>query len=223
MQSIAFVFYDLAVVMIKMIAVNDFLPLFNSQAKPSDWRIVNLLLKEKKMDHIHEKHLALSFELKYLYTAITRAKCNLWICESNKEKSDPMVTLWHERDLIERLELSTAFPKQSTPEQWLKQGNVLRAAQLWDNAVVCFRKANRLDLSEEMHAQQLLQQIAENSSKDQQRQLYLQAASAFLSSFLIWRNQEQFDVKVKNAAECLAKGRKHQLAAMLFKRLQMVS
>lgn len=175
------------------------------------------------MDHIPEKHLALNFELKYLYTAITRAKCNLWICESNKEKSDPMVRLWHKRDLIERLELSTAFSKQSTPEQWLKQGNQFRAVQLWDNAAVCFRKANRLDLSEEMHAQQLLEQIAENSSKDQRCQLYLQAASAFLSSFLINPDQEQFDVKVHNAAKYLAKGRKHQLAAMLFKRLQMVS
>ena len=175
------------------------------------------------MDHIHEKHLALSFELKYLYTAITRAKCNLWICESNKEKSDPMVRLWHKRDLTEKLKLGTAFSKPSTPEQWLKQGNLLRAAQLWDNAAVCFRNANRLDLSEEMHAQQLLQQIAENSSKDQQCQLHLQAASAFLSSFLIWPNQEQFDIKVEDAAECLANGRKHQLAAMLFKRLQMVS
>ena len=134
-----------------------------------------------------------------------------------------MVRLWHKRDLIERLELSTAFSKQSTPEQWLKQGNLLRAAQLWDNAAVCFRKANRLDLSEEMHAQLLLEQIAENSSKDQRCQLYLQAASAFLSSFLINPDQEQFDVKVHNAAECLANGRKHQLAALLFKRLQMVS
>ena len=134
-----------------------------------------------------------------------------------------MVMLWHKGNLIERLESTTAFSKQSTPEQWLKQGNLLRAAQLWDNAAVCYRKANRLDLSEEMHAQQLLQQIAENSSKDRRCQLYLQAASAFLSSFLIRPNQEQFDVKVEDAAECLANGRKHQLAAMLFKRLQMVS
>ena len=200
-----------------------FLLLFNAQAKPSDWRIVTSVLEERKMDHVPDKHLALNFELKYLYTAITRAKCNLWICESNKEKSDPMVMLWHKGNLIERLESTTAFSKQSTPEQWLKQGNLLRAAQLWDNAAVCFRKANRLDLSEEMHAQQLLQQIAENSSKDRRCQLYLQAASAFLSSFLIRPNQEQFDVKVEDAAECLANGRKHQLAAMLFKRLQMVS
>ena len=52
-----------------------------------------------KFDQSH--HKSLNSELKYLYTAITRVKCNLWIFDSDEEKRLPIFHYWEKNDLVE--------------------------------------------------------------------------------------------------------------------------
>ena len=47
-----------------------------------------------------KEHKSLCADLKYLYTAVTRAKCNLWIYDSDKTKRLPMFDYWHKRGLV---------------------------------------------------------------------------------------------------------------------------
>ena len=82
-----------------------------------------------KFDEQH--HKSLSAELKYLYTAITRAKCNLWIYDSDETNRLPMFDYWHRRGLVKIIRLSeisqqdesVLFAATSTKEEWKKQGD----------------------------------------------------------------------------------------------------
>lgn len=46
------------------------------------------------------KHKLLNSELKYLYTALTRARCNLWIYDEDKDKRAPMFSYFKARKLV---------------------------------------------------------------------------------------------------------------------------
>ena len=48
-----------------------------------------------------KKHKILNTDLKYLYTAITRAKKKLWIYDEDAEKHRPIFTLFKQSELAE--------------------------------------------------------------------------------------------------------------------------
>jgi len=54
------------------------------------------------------QHKSLNPELKYLYTAITRAKCNLWIYDSNEDKRLPVFDYWCKRNLVKVVRVDDA-------------------------------------------------------------------------------------------------------------------
>ena len=97
-----------------------------------------------------DEHKSLNIELKHLYTAITRAKSNLWIYDSHQSARQPMLEYWHKRDLIK---LATAdsptedynqiFASDSTPEQWKVQGDRYRDKCLWKPAIMCYERAGQ--------------------------------------------------------------------------------
>lgn len=108
--------------------------------------------------------MILNIELKQLYTAITRAKVNLWIYESEPvdEHLLPILKEWQEGTsnvpLIEvidpkspnfTIEKSFATAKKSTPKQWKHQGDTLFQGKRWKQAAMCYRKAHRFDLEAE--------------------------------------------------------------------------
>ena len=78
------------------------------------------------------KHKVLNSEFKYLYTAITRARMNLWFFDEDEEARAPMyqyfrrlgladvVTLADQRQ--ETGQLASMFAVKSTPEEWRKRG-----------------------------------------------------------------------------------------------------
>ena len=109
-----------------------------------------------------------SIELKHLYTAITRAKGNLWIYETmpNQENKLPILREWTSSgdDLVEIIdpkdsnskpEKSFATAKTSTPRQWKLQGDALRQERRWRQASFCYQRANRSDLETETEAEGL--------------------------------------------------------------------
>jgi len=171
------------------------------------------------------QHKSLNPELKYLYTAITRAKCNLWIYDSNEDKRLPVFDYWCKRNLVKVVRVDDAseedqnilFAATSTPEERKDQGDYFKKKHLWEPAMKCYQKAGIDDLEMEAKAYFMAQQ-AHGQRPKEMHQLYLQAALAFLQC-----DQLQHDVKyLTNAAKCLKNAKRHSEAAELFDRLGQV-
>ena len=55
----------------------------------------------RSLDFDEQKHKVLLDELKYLYTAVTRPRVNLWLFDKNVAKRDPMFRYFRRRRLCE--------------------------------------------------------------------------------------------------------------------------
>ena len=170
-------------------------------------------------------HKSLNSELKYLYTAITRAKCNLWIYDSDCNLRRPVFDYWRRRDLVVSTPVqiqpsmggqggsSQGFASISTPEQWKAQGDNMMKRRLWEQAIQCYMRASPEDeylhLAKEAHACHLIQQ-----AKYQNPQLYLHAAVCFLDGHKLQHNLQYLHC----AAFCLKRSNppKYLEAARLF-------
>ena len=179
-----------------------------------------------KFDEQH--HKSLSAELKYLYTAITRAKCNLWIYDSDEKDRLPMFDYWHRRGLVKIIRLneisqkdeSVLFAATSTKEEWKKQGDYFKKKKLWEPAMKCYVKAEEIYLEKEAKAYCLVQQArAPNLKPRDMEELYLQAALAFLEC-----DRSKHDVKsLRYAASFLKKAKRPNEAGLLYAKLSRVS
>jgi hypothetical protein len=179
-----------------------------------------------KFDEQH--HKSLSAELKYLYTAITRAKCNLWIYDSDEKDRLPMFDYWHRRGLVKIIRLneisqqdeSVLFAATSTKEEWKKQGDYFKKKKLWEPAMKCYVKADETYLEKEAKAYCLVQQArAPNLKPREMEELYLQAALAFLEC-----DRSKHDVKsLRYAASFLKKAKRPNEAGLLYAKLSRVS
>ena len=235
-----------------MIFIPCFLVFILSQVKDV-WRVVTSFLEECQCPDVPNstmfsthplkfddtQHKSLSVELKYLYTAITRAKHNLWIYESDRESDKecswiPMFNYWHRRGLakvirvddigkLNKEEQNILFPvEEFKKEDWKKQGDHFSEKCLWELAMKCYTRAGETHLQTEANAYFLVQQAEELYGekirrKDAQK-LYLQATAAFLEC-----DHLNHDVKhLMNAATCLMNGKKHREAAELFEKLRQV-
>lgn len=179
-----------------------------------------------KFDEQH--HKSLSAELKYLYTAITRAKCNLWIYDSDENKRLPMFDYWHRRGLVNIICLdelsqqdeSNLFTATSTKEEWKKQGDYFKKKKLWEPAMKCYVKAEEMYLEMEAMAYYLFQQArAPNLKLREMEEIYLKAALAFLEC-----DRLKHDVKyLRYAASFLKKAKRSYEAGLLYAKLKRVS
>lgn len=171
-------------------------------------------------------HKSLNAELKYLYTAITRAKCNLWIYDSNQKTRLPMLDYWHKRNAVKivgkskdvegdgRESYNFVFASNSTPEQWAAQGDNFRKRHLWEQAILCYEKAGieYAYLAKEACAYHFIQE-----ARQQKPQLFQNAALNFFE-----RDELKHSVNcINGAALCLKNSRppKYAVAAKLFEQL----
>lgn len=171
-------------------------------------------------------HKPLNAELKYLYTAITRAKCNLWIYDADEKKRLSVFDYWLRRSLVKVVRVgereeddSILFTATSTPEQWLEQGDYFKKKGLWDPAIKCYKKAGTELLEKEAEAYYFAQRAKQVRSSREQQQLFEKAAECFL---LCDHNQHNVAF-LANAARCLKNAKKHSEAAKLFERLGEVT
>ena len=126
------------------------------------WKVAFLKLQTSTTKSSHS--MLLNTELKHLYTAITRAKANLWIYESrlHDEHSLPILRMWREGinnvpliDVVDpndagfKFQKSFATAKVSTPKHWKSQGDFLLKNRRWEQAAMCYRNAQRFDLEAE--------------------------------------------------------------------------
>jgi len=85
--------------------------------------------KARQLDFDVERHKILESELKMLYTAITRARVNVFIAESDPDLSRPMFEYFARRRVVEvatanKTNMSSVrvFGKMNTTEDWQKRG-----------------------------------------------------------------------------------------------------
>lgn len=180
------------------------------------------------MEFDEGQHKSLNAELKYLYTAITRAKCNLWIYDSHEEARLPMFDYWSKRDLVKVIRIddittedqSTLFSATSSEEEWRSQGDYFKKKRLWEPAMKCYQKANCPHLQSEARAYSLAQQARTPGLKRAEiNDIYLKAAHAFLKC-----DQSQHDYQcLENASKCLKNAKKYKESSHLYVLLGQVS
>lgn len=164
------------------------------------------------------EHKALNAELKFLYTAITRARCKLWICDSNSDKRASMFYYFQKRNLVtvsSMLDEDQEIGKISSKDEWKQQGDRFRIKRNWDMAIFCYEKAEMMDLVSETKGDCNLWM----AQKKDKKQNYLQAALNYLRGFDIQPSEK----RINKAATSLYNACKYDLAASLFLKIDEVS
>ena len=138
--------------------------------------------------------------MKILYTAITRAKVNVFVAETNSNLSSPMFTYFKQRNVVKQDEQRSemaVFGKMSSNEDWLARGeSYMRHASGDGNiignikrAVKCFEKAGEqkrmrnAQLALDVHKQQEnLTSKQDLRSNPQQREKLYEMATKLLEA-----------------------------------------
>lgn len=138
----------------------------------------DLIKPGRRLEFSQELHKVLETEMKILYTAITRSRVNMFIVETDADRSSPMYTYFKQRKVVEEVSKQTkegisnipVFGKMSSEEDWRKQGEAyLRQAsglgfgekinQRLRLAAKCFEKAG--DLRKQKNALAYLKYVEE--------------------------------------------------------------
>lgn len=181
--------------------------------------------KSRGLKFDQSQHKSMNAELKFLYTALTRARCNLWIYDSDDHKNFPMFDYWSRQNLVRIVNIDHEMRKTedlrevlsapSTPEEWEAQGDYFKRKNLWKPAMKCYHNANRPHL--ELKAKAFV--IFKESQSHKGDEMYLRMAHAFLES-----NQHQQDENcLENAAKCFKKCKMYKESSQLYKLLGQVS
>ena len=148
--------------------------------------------RSRPLEFDPEKHKVLNSEFKYLYTAITRARVNVWFFDEDKEARAPVFDYFRRLDLVHVVALSdneqgtgqltSMFAAKSTPEEWRKGGLRFYKKRLWVAAIQCFTFAGDILMLQKSQAQQ---QAAEAiklrfTNRQQMRGEFLHAGESFL-------------------------------------------
>ena len=179
--------------------------------------------KHRPLGEVDERKLkSLLAELKYLYTAITRARVNLWVYDESLERREPAFHFWSSEKLAKLINISEAekddllFAAPSEKEQWSKQGDFYFRMRRWDIAMTCYENAGlsyqvnvtkAYKISEQAEAQPAVMQ-----------KCYAEAALAFLAADSHCHKIEYID----KAVYCLRKGKQHELLAKLLEKMKKV-
>ena len=172
-----------------------------------------------------EKLKSLLAELKHLYTAITRAKVNLWIYESSMERppafyfwlARKLVTIVKKDDFSNEVRENLLFAAPSEKEQWAKQGDYYFKMRQWKLAMTCYDRAEMTHQSYIAKAYMLVEK-AKIQSRDEAVTLYGEAAASFLEA----DRQKHCIEYIEKACLCLQKCGMHTMSAKLLERLNKV-
>ncbi|XP_038048876.1 TPR and ankyrin repeat-containing protein 1-like [Patiria miniata] len=167
-----------------------------------------------------DEHKVLNSELKYLYTAITRARVNVWIFDEDETKRAPMFELFRCLKLVKGIgpetapeaegpDLDAIFVEKSSQLEWIKRGHYFFKNKLWMVAAKCYQRGG--DEKRELQARAHHQAVEAARMRDQlpaMREKFLQAAGLFLQS-----DSSQM------AVNCLYNAREFGLLAQLLEKL----
>lgn len=189
---------------------------------PADTKLIIEAPLEKDLDSQGkvlnpELYKMLNGELKHLYTAITRARVNLWIFDENEDKRAPAFQYFVKQKLVQVVKKDedfddSMFVKTSTPEEWIAQGEYYAKHQCWKVAAKCYQKGGEIKKEKLAlaHDAVLKVQTKKISPKEKQKE-YMDLAKTYLKYG-----------EPNLALKCLMKVKEYQLCAQLCEKLGKV-
>ncbi|NXM78890.1 TRNK1 protein, partial [Serilophus lunatus] len=163
-----------------------------------------------------EMYKMLNGELKQLYTAITRARVNLWIFDEDCDKRAPAFKYFIKRKFVkvvktdEKKDLDDSmFAKTSTPEEWIAQGDYYAKHQFWEVAAKCYQKGGAAEKSKLALAHDAVLKLHAKKSSPREKQMeYMALAKTYLECG-----------EPKLSLKCLFQSKEFRLCAELCKKL----
>ena len=164
----------------------------------------------------------LNSELKYLYTAITRARQHVWVFDEDTASRTPMFEYFRRRGLVTmatfdengKVNVPEIFTQVSSAEEWNQRGMIFYNRQMWKAALQCFEMSHNWDMMNKCNAQLreiVVRQLQHSNSKKTKRK-YLCDAEKYMSCQML-----------QEAAICLHNAREFLLQARLEVKLENVS
>ena len=100
----------------------------------------DLEMTSRPLEFDPEKHKVLNSELKFLYTAITRARVNVWFFDQDLEIRAPVFEYFQKLGLVRVVSLAGSgdeplanmFVETSSGEEWREQGLYFYNKHLWE-------------------------------------------------------------------------------------------
>lgn len=146
--------------------------------------------RSRPLEFDPEKHKVLNSEFKHLYTAITRARVNVWLFDEDKESRAPVFEYFQRLGLVKVVavgdkregssELADMFTAKSAPEEWRKRGIRFYKHRLWVPAIQCFTFAGDNLMLQKSQAQQQAAEAMHSTNRQQMKDEFLRAAESFL-------------------------------------------
>ncbi|XP_077125441.1 TPR and ankyrin repeat-containing protein 1 [Ranitomeya variabilis] len=164
-----------------------------------------------------QMHKMLNGELKQLYTAITRARVNLWIFDENHEKRAPAFDYFVKGNLVQVVQTDknkdlddNMFVKTSTKKEWISQGDYYASHQCWKVAAKCYQKGGAMEKEKLAFANDEVLNLQTKKSNAKVKPLaYLKLAKTYLECR-----------EPKLSLKCLMRAKEFILCADLCKRLE---
>ncbi|XP_030407141.1 TPR and ankyrin repeat-containing protein 1 isoform X4 [Gopherus evgoodei] len=163
-----------------------------------------------------EMYKMLNGELKQLYTAITRARVNLWIFDENSDKRAPAFKYFIKREFVQVVKIDenkdfddSMFVKTSTPEEWIAQGEYYAKHQCWKVAAKCYQKGGAIEKEKLALAHDAVLNVQSKKSSPKEKQMdYMYLAKTYLECG-----------EPKLSLKCLIYAKEFQLCAALCEKL----
>ncbi|KAK0066179.1 TPR and ankyrin repeat-containing protein 1, partial [Biomphalaria pfeifferi] len=164
------------------------------------------------------QHKLLDTELKQLYTAVTRARVNVWIFDENSEKRAPMFEYFKALKLVQDLEEfkqnneEKGFMETSTPQEWKSKGDKYLSEKKYRLAIDCYVKAKEPDMEKLVKAFLTAEEaprLAQNVTL--MKNMYVKAGAQFLTC-------RQLPHALPHAARCFEKAEDKTLAAKCYEK-----
>ncbi|XP_056000419.1 uncharacterized protein LOC125653487 isoform X3 [Ostrea edulis] len=167
----------------------------------------------RALEFDQRKHKVLNTELKLLYTAITRARTNVWIFDEDDESRAPMFYYFQERGLVETTIhvkdfTERSFTKDSSPEEWIAEGNYLYNHRRFKEAAVCYRNGNNLELADYSSARHNEEQAYSCEDESMFRHHLLTATLRYLNCD-----------RIRRTVSCLKKLGEFEILAKLYEHI----
>ncbi|XP_060580921.1 TPR and ankyrin repeat-containing protein 1-like [Ruditapes philippinarum] len=189
-------------------------------------RIDNDLLmssgRPRPLDFDPNQHKILCSELKQLYTALTRARVNVWIYDEDPEKRAPMFEYFKALNLVKPVDITelneeslskVIFAENSSKQDWIKQGDSFMKNHLYNVAAQCFGKGG--DRRKQMLAQAHDRALLASRRKDKLREKN-EMRDEFLFAAELYLNCERYP----EAAKCLSNAKEVKPAISLYTKLR---
>uniref|UniRef100_K1PIT9 Lupus brain antigen 1-like protein n=1 Tax=Magallana gigas TaxID=29159 RepID=K1PIT9_MAGGI len=166
------------------------------------------------------QHKVLNSELKHLYTAVTRARVNVWIFDEDRDKRAPMFEYFKARKLtrnitsaeVENDSAGGMFAEESSTEQWLQRGGEFMKHSLYEVAAKCFNRGKNYHMEKIAKAHQsalLASRMKDTPAK--MKEAFLMAAEQFLECD-----------QPNKAVICLQNSRERELVAHLYEKMNQL-